>query len=217
VSDGTAKLIERLAAGAAPVRRLKPPAARALLWLVAVAAIGAIAVFFFADMEVFRRRIADPALMLELTATFVTGGAAVLAAFSLSLPDRSIGWALLPLPSLALWIASSGYACYRNWIVRGPTGWALGESANCFIFILAVSVPLSASLLILLNRARPLAPFRAAAMGALGVSGLAAAALQFFHPFDVTFLDLGVHLSTIALVLLGVSAAELTLPRRASL
>ncbi len=61
MSDGTAKLIERLAAGAAPVRRLKPPAARALLWLAAVAAIGAIAVFFFADMEVFRRRIADPA------------------------------------------------------------------------------------------------------------------------------------------------------------
>src|SRR5262249_12675207 len=163
-------------------------------------------VILFADMEVFHRRIADPALMLELAATIVTGAAAVLAAFNLSLPDRPAAWAFLPLPSFVLWVGSSGYACFRNWIVTGPTGWALGESANCFIFILAVSVPLSVGLLIFLNRAKPLSPLKTAAMGALGVSALAAAALQFFHPFDVTFLDLGVHLGTIALVVLAASA-----------
>jgi hypothetical protein len=54
----------------------------------------------------------------------------------------------------------------------------------------------------------PLEPVRVAAMGALGVAALAAAALQFFHPFDVTFLDLGVHLGTIGLVVLGTSAIE---------
>jgi hypothetical protein len=65
-------------------------------------------------MEVFRRRIVDPALTLELAATAMTGAAAVLAAFNLSLPDRSNAWALLPLPTLLLWIGSSGYACFRN-------------------------------------------------------------------------------------------------------
>jgi hypothetical protein len=215
MADVTERLIERLAAGAMSVRRLRPPAVRAALWLLAAAAIAAVAIGLFADMETFRRRIADPTLTLELTATFVTGALAVLAAFALSLPDRSANWALLPFPSLAVWIASSGYACSRNWIVTGPTGWTLGESSHCFMFILAVSVPLSASLLILLNRASPLNPFRTAAMGALGVSALAAAVLQFFHPFDVTFIDLGVHLGTIALVVLGVSAAEVLLPRRA--
>jgi hypothetical protein len=216
VVDATGKLIERLAAGAMPVKRLKPPALRAALWLVAVMAVAVIAVLFFADMETFRRRIADPALMLELAATFVTGAAAVLAAFHLSLPDRSRAWALLPLPALALWIGSSGYACFRNWIVAGPTGWVLGESSHCFLFILAAGVPLSASLLILLNRARPLAPLGVAAMGALGAAALAAAALQFFHPFDVTFMDLGVHLGTVGLVMAGVSAFELLIPRRAA-
>ena len=210
----TAKLIEQLAANAMPVRRLRPPLVRAAVWLVAVAALAAIAVALFADMEVFRRRIDDPALMLELAATVLTGAAAILAAFNLSLPDRSNAWALLPMPMLLLWVGSSGYACFRNWIVTGPTGWALGESANCFIFILAVSVPLSIGLLVFLNRARPLNPFRTAAIGALGVAALAAAALQFFHPFDVTFLDLGVHLGTVALVVLAVCLAEIALPRR---
>jgi hypothetical protein len=216
LSDETGRLIERLAAGAMPIRRLKPPLIRAALWLLAVIAVAAIAVLFFADMDVFRRRIADPALTLELAATVVTGAAAVLAAFYLSLPDHSRAWAFLPLPALALWIGSSGYACFRNWIVAGPTGWVLGESAHCFMFILAVSAPLSVSLLVLLNRAKPLSPLPMAAMGALGVSALAAAALQFFHPFDVTFLDLGVHLGTVGLVVVGVSALELALPLRAA-
>jgi hypothetical protein len=217
VANETTRLIEQLAANATPVRRLSPPALRAALWLLGVAVLAAVAIASFADMEVFRRRIVDPALTLELAATAMTGAAAVFAAFNLSLPDRSNAWALLPLPTLLLWIGSSGYACFRNWIVTGPTGWALGESANCFLFILAVSVPLSVGLLVFLNRARPLSPLKTAVMGALGVAALAAAALQFFHPFDVTFLDLGVHLGTIALVVLGVSAAEVLLPQPARL
>ena len=101
MADTTGKLIERLVAEAKPVKRLKPPAIRAALRLVGVMAAAAIAVLFFSDLEAFRRRIADPALMLELAATFATGAAAVLAAFNLSLPDRSRAWALLPLPANA--------------------------------------------------------------------------------------------------------------------
>ena len=52
----------------------------------------------------------------------------------------------------------------------------------------------------LLRKARPLAPARVAALGGLGVAALAAFLLQFFHPFDVTFMDLSVHLVAIGLV-----------------
>ena len=34
-----------------------------------------------------------------------------------------------------------------------------------------------------------------ATVGAAGVAGLAAFVLQFFHPFDVTVMDLGAHLA----------------------
>lgn len=200
MNEATDRLIGRLVSEAAPVRRLRPPLVRAALWLLAVAAIGALAIGLFSDLDVFARRAQDPKLDLELTGTLLTGIAAVIAAFYLSLPDRSGAWALLPLPPLALWIASSGYSCYRHWIVVGPDGWELGESGHCFGFILAVSVPLGIALFLLLRQARPIAPVRVATVGGLGVAGLAAFLLQFFHPFDVTFLDLGAHLAAVGLV-----------------
>jgi hypothetical protein len=204
----TSNLISRLVADAKPVKRLRPPALRAGLWLLAAAGIGGLAILLFANLPLFADRVKEPALAVEWVATLITGAAAVLAAFQLSLPDRSPAWALLPLPSLAVWIGSSSYSCYRHWITIGPTGWELGDSVDCLVFILAVSPPLALGLLMVLRRARPLEPVRVAAMGALGVAALVAGALQFFHPFDVTFIDLGVHVAAIALIIAGVSAVE---------
>jgi uncharacterized membrane protein len=71
-----------------------------------------------------------------------------------------------------------------------------------------VSLPLAVSLIVLLRRARPLAPVRVAAMGALGVAAIAAFILQFFHPFDVTFMDLGIHAVAVAIVVAAVAGVE---------
>jgi hypothetical protein len=216
VSEATERIIERLVADARPVRRLRPPTLRAALWLLAVAAIAGAAILLFADLPVVAGRLHDPKLQVEMVATLLTGIAAVLAAFHLSLPDRSPAWALLPLPFLALWIASSGYACYRHWISFGPDGWEFGESAYCLRFLLAISIPLGVSLLLLLRRAAPLTPVRVAAIGGLGIGGIAAFLLQFFHPFDVTFMDLAVHLGAVAAVVAAASLVERVAQRRAA-
>ena len=208
MSDATERLIERLAGEAEPVRRLPPPLLRAGLWLLAVAAAFAAAVLLFADMPEFVRRARDPRQVVELAATVLTGVAATIAAFQLSLPDRSPLWSLLPLPALFLWLASSGYGCYSSFLALGHDDGSLAESSHCFRFIIGFSVPLAISLLVLLRRATPLSPGRVAAMGGLGVAAIAAFALQFFHPFDVTFLDLGVHIVAIGLVIAGMSLAE---------
>jgi hypothetical protein len=213
VTEATERLIDRLVAEAAPVHRLRPPVLRALLWLLTVAALGAVAILLFSDLGVFAHRAADPKLRLELLGTALTGILAVVAAFELSLPDRARAWALLPIPPLLLWIASSGYACYRHWVVVGPDGWEIGESAHCFRFILAISVPLAVSLLILLRRAHPLAPGQVAAVGGLGVAAIAAFLLQFFHPFDVTFMDLAIHGAAVAIVVGAVSLGGRLSPR----
>jgi hypothetical protein len=210
------RLIDRLAADARPVRRLKPPVVRALYWLLTVAAVAAVAVAAFANMDVFMERARDPKLALELTGTVLTGILAVIAAFQLSLPDRSPAWALLPLPPLVLWLASSGYNCWRHWIVYGPDGWALGESTQCFRFIILVSIPLAGSLIYLLRKACPLTPIRVALIGGLGVAALSAFVLQFFHPFDVTFMDLGVHLVAIGIVGSAAALVEGVAQRRAA-
>jgi hypothetical protein len=208
MSSGTDGLIEQLVAGAEPVRRLRPPVLRAGLWLAVVAAVLATAIALFADIPLFARRAADGKLALELAGTALTGILAVIAAFELSLPDRSGRWALLPLPTLGLWIASSGYECWRHWISFGPDGWEIGESWHCFRFILGLSLPLAVSLIVMLRRARPLAPARVAIVGALGVAALAAFSLQFFHPFDVTFMDLGIHAVAVAIVVAVVASVE---------
>jgi hypothetical protein len=108
---------------------------------------------------------------------------------------------LLPVPSLLLWLSSSGYECYRNWIAFGPQGWRLGRSSDCFVFIIMMSIPVAVALYFALRRVRLLLdPLRVMAAGGLGVAALAASALQFYHPFDVTIIDLAVHVVAVLIV-----------------
>jgi hypothetical protein len=200
----TPQLIDVLAADAKPVRRLRPPLARAGLWLGVFVAIVAAVTWATGTWPLMMERLRLTRFAVEMAATFLTGIAAVVAAFTLSLPDRSRFWMVLPLPPLALWLASSGYGCYENWLADGPQGWRLGRSSDCFVFILTMSVPVGAALYLALRRALPLDPLRVMAVGGLGVAALAAAALQFYHPFDVTVIDLAVHVTTVLIVVAGI-------------
>ena len=55
------------------------------------------------------------------------------------------------------------------------------------------------------RRALPLYPLSVLLTGALGVAALTAVALQFFHPFDITVMDLAAHLAAV-LVAVGIAA-----------
>jgi hypothetical protein len=146
-------------------------------------------------------RLQDSRFAIEMIATAVTGVTAILAAFCISIPGWSRAWMWLPIPPVAIWLCASGYGCYRNWFVYGADGsLALGRSADCFTFILGMSIPMAFALFFALRRAHPLNSTPVMAMGALGVAGLAAAALQFFHPFDVTVTDLALHAAAVGLV-----------------
>ena len=196
----TPELIDALAADAKPVRRLRPPLVRAGLWLGVFVAILATVTWATGAWPLMMERLRLTRFAVEMGATFFTGIAAVVAAFTLSLPDRSRFWMMLPLPPLVLWLASSGYGCYENWLADGPQGWRLGRSSDCFIFILTMSIPVGIALYLTLRRALPLDPLRVMAVGGLGVAALAAAALQFYHPFDVTIVDLSVHVTAVLIV-----------------
>lgn len=202
MTDETESLIAQLTEGLQPVKRLSPPMVRAAVWLGIVTLLGTVFVMHFANLAMFLHRIQDPRLALELTGTLLTGILAVVAAFELSLPDRPITWALLPAPSLVLWLGCSGFSCWRQWIVRGPDGLGRGETADCFLWIVGFGVPLAIALFVVLRRSQPLTPGPVAAMAGLGVASLAAFLLQFFHPFDVTFIDLGLHIAAVAAIVI---------------
>lgn len=180
---------------------------RATYWLLGVACVAAVAMPLFADFVLLARRVHEHRFVLELVGTLLTGVAGVVAAFNLSLHDRSRAWALLPVPPLLLWLSSSGYACYRDWIELGTQGWALGESADCLFTIVGFSIPMGVSLLIVLARARPISPAPVATIGGLGVAGIAAFLLDFNHPIDASFLDLGWHAGAVGIVVLMSSIA----------
>jgi len=193
------ELIRGLATGLTPVRRLAPPSVRALTWLAAVALV-AVALAAFADLgAVWQRITATPDMSLAVTGSILTMALAALAAFQLSLPDAPRAWALLPLPAVLLWIVASGFGCLRGYVLPG-THVATGETGDCLVFIVALSVPLSALMILMLRRACSLQPGLTAAMGGLAAAAAAATLLNFFHPFDAAATDLAVHAIAVALV-----------------
>jgi hypothetical protein len=193
----TDDLIESLAADLTPVQPLRAPMLRALLWLAIVAAIALLVIWRFANLAVFTDRMQVPRIALECIGSLLTAIASIFVAFELSVPGRSARWAWLALPPLLLWLAASGMGCLANGLGLQA---AQGESAHCFMFIAGASVPLSVALFWMLRRARPIAPLPVAAFGTLGVAASAASLLQFFHPFDITVLDLGFHVAAVGFV-----------------
>ncbi|MGZ3273701.1 MAG: NrsF family protein [Caulobacteraceae bacterium] len=211
----TDDLIAQLSASAAPVKRLAPPMTRALLWLAAVAALAAVPILLRSNLPVFAQRASDPRMGIELFATLATGVAGVIGAFHLSIPGRSRAWALLPLPFLLLWLVVSGIGCLEFLPEQNRRGWALDQGHHCFFFLLAVGLPMTGLLVLALRRAQPLQPRLVASVGALGAAGLAAFVLQFFHPFDVTVMDLGAHIAALALMIAAFSlSARISLAGR---
>lgn len=204
----TDTLITGLAQSLAPVRPLRPPVLRALLWLAAAGLLIGSALWRWADLRLFAARNAEPRMALECAAMLLTAVTAIVAAFYLSVPDRSSRWRYAPLPPLLLWIVSSGLGCLQYGMGWGPAGHRLGESPHCFRFIVMVSVPLALLLYMVLRRARPLQPLAVALTAALGVAALAAFVLQFFHPFDSTAVDLGLHAAAIMVIIAGGAAAR---------
>ncbi|HEY3808968.1 MAG TPA: NrsF family protein [Steroidobacteraceae bacterium] len=198
----TEQLIEKLAADLSPVRVLRAPALRALAWLAVVAVVGAVAVLRFSHLNVIVPRLEIPRVTVECIGTLLTAVTATLAAFKLSVPDHSPRWAWLPLAPFTLWLGASGLGCLSNGMsLHGPQGF-VGHSSHCFVFISAVSVPLASVLFWMLRRARPIDALPVAVTGTLGVAATAAFLLEFFHPFDVTVIDLTLHLAAIGLVVL---------------
>lgn len=199
-------LIRGLAAGLEPVRRLPPPGLRALAWLAAVAAIAGALACFANLTDVWHRVTAAPDMWLAVLGSITTMVLAALAAFELSLPDAYRSWALLPLPAALLWIAASGFGCLRAWVLPETHVAVMTEARDCLMFIVGLSVPLSALLIVMLRRACPLQPGLTAAMAGLAAAAAAATLLNFFHPFDAAATDLVIHVVAVSLVV-GASRA----------
>jgi hypothetical protein len=200
----TPDLIESLVANSPPVRRLRPPVARALGWLLFAALMLALLAVSHDLRPDLALRLQQPEFVIGIAASLATGVLAAIASFLLSIPDRSRVWLLLPLPALFVWVSTIGYGCLVNWVSLQPGNMPFGDEAGCFALLVLTGVPLSLAMLIMLRHAALLAPTRVAISGGLAVAAVTATALSIFHNHDASAIILIWNFGTaVLLVALG--------------
>lgn len=196
----TPDLIASLAADPPPVRRLRPPLLRACCWLILAALVLVLLGVSHGLRPDFSKQLGDRAFVVGLIASLLTGVLATVAAFLLSLPDRPRLYALLPLPTLLVWMSTITVGCLTNWVSVGPNGMQMGEAVSCFATLVLMSLPLSLALLVMLRYAARLRPVAVTWMGGLAVGALTASALSLFHDIDATVMILMWNLGSAALI-----------------
>jgi hypothetical protein len=202
----TQDIVDALSTNLAPVRRQASPIMRTLLWLaLAALVIGLLALVHGLRPNLFTRATELP-FQLEVIGALLTGMLAAFAAFVSGIPGRSKWWMALPLPVLALWMAVIGQQCLTNWIVTGPEGMSLGESAECLATVGLTSLPLSLALVVLLRHAVVMRPLGTYVLGSLAVAGIAGAAMSLMHALDASVM---IILFNVVTTLMMVSAAAL--------
>jgi len=194
------RLIGDLSADLKPVRRLPAPWLRALVWLGAVAIVAAVLVATRTLLPALGIIGNDPFMVPGAYASLATAVLAALAAFELSLPDRSDAWALLPLPALAVWIVLNGLGCLATLAIPG-TQTSPFQFMVCLSLIFAISLPLTVAMVLMVRRARPLRPLRVAVLSGLAASAAAATLLVLIHPHDSAVLDLAAHAVAVAVII----------------
>ena len=197
----TPDLINLLANELTPVRRLRGPMTRAARWLLLASIVTVMLVVAHGVRPDFWRCLLDRSFVACTAASAATGICAAVAAFLLSLPDRSREWALLPLPALAVWFSIIGYQCLTNWVVLDPDGIRLGEAVRCFSTLVMTSVPLTITILIMLRHSAPLRPVLATLTAGLSVSAITATAMSAIHNPDASTMVLAWNLGTVTAII----------------
>jgi hypothetical protein len=196
----TTDLIDSLVTNAAPVKRLRPPLFRACCWIVVAASVVALLAVNQGIRPDLGQRLHETAFVMSLVASILTGVLAAIAAFLVSLPDRSRLWLLLPIPALTLWLSNIGYQCLTDWVSIGPDGMNAGEAARCFTTLVLTSLPLSLAMLVMLRYAARINPTAVTLAGSLAVSAMTSTALILFHTIDASLMILMWNVGTAILL-----------------
>jgi hypothetical protein len=198
----TDDLIGQLTTELRPVRRLPSPLFRAALWIGFAVLIVAAFVVVLGPRHDLAERMHRPHEVAQFALAVLTGVLAAIAAFELSMPDRSGMWAALPLPAALAWGGTLGMGCMADMERMGPEALEVGTSWGCFRFIVLMGVPLALSMLWMLRYAGPIRPVPVAVLGGLAGAALSAAGLSLFHHLDAALMVLIWHGGSTVLVVL---------------
>ncbi len=199
------EIIRRLAANAPPVRRLAHPAWRATAWFMLSLAYAAAVVWVKGPRPDISARLMEPLFLVEVFAALATAMMAAAGAFCAGCPGRPLWERFAPFPFLAVWLASLGDGCWRDWLRLGPTGLSVQPDFICFPAIMAASVAPAILIFIMIRRGAPIAPMTTTGLATLAATSIAAAALLLFHEQDASVMALVWQFGSV-LVLTGLGA-----------
>lgn len=211
----TGKLIEQLGQDLAPVRPLKPPAARAALWLIGTVVYLSVLVVLMFRFRPLHGGVATELWLSQLVGV-VAAVLAAIAAFASIVPGYSRRVLIGPVLATAAWLAVFAIAALRGG--AGPGILDSSQEWTCAAIIVLGGLPLLAALAFMLRKGAPLNPVLTALLGAVAVGLLAnfGACVALPHPnLTVTLAWHGGALVVLALICIAGSRFFLTWNRRA--
>lgn len=199
------EIIRRLAANAPPVRRLAHPAWRAMTWFMLSLAYAAAVVYVKGLRPDIAARLTETLFFVEVFAALATAMMAAAGAFCAGCPGRPLWERLAPVPFAAIWLASLGDGCWRDWVKLGPAGLSVQPDLVCFPDIMAASAAPAILIFVMIRRGAPIAPMTTTGLATLAATSIAAAALLLFHEQDASIMVLVWQFGSV-LVLTGLGA-----------
>jgi hypothetical protein len=196
----TNQLIQHLAERAAPVGRLPAPWRRAALWFaISLPYVAAVIILHSMDVDP-SKMLADRRFIIEQIATLLTAGTAALAAFCSVVPGYNRKVLLLPLVPLAVWLATLGEACVRDWMRLGVAALQVRIDWDCLPPAAVIGIVPAIAIVIMLRRGAPLFPRATLALAALAVAALGNFALRIYHVGDVSIMVLVWHFGSVVVL-----------------
>src|SRR5262249_50494754 len=135
MTTDTNQLIRELAEHVGPVRRVPGPGVRALMWFAVSLTYIAL---FVVLMPVRHDDLSNPRnylFVIEQAGALAPGPTAAIAAFGSVVPGYDRNWTLLPVIPFAVWLASLGPGCVREWNEFGIAQLPLSHNHWCVPFI----------------------------------------------------------------------------------
>lgn len=197
----TRALIDRLAGVATPVTPIASPGRRTLQWALGAAILVAITAASFGLRRDLGAALSQPGQAMEWIGSVLTGLCAAYAAFQVSVPGRSPSWAWLPLLPASLWLSGIGWGCLADYAAQGTAAFAMQtHSGECARAIVAMSLPLTVLMLLMVRHAGVVRPGPTAMLAALAAAALSAAGVSLFHSGENSLMLLLWHVGAVTLL-----------------
>lgn len=196
------RLIEALAQGVTPVRRVLPAWVRTACWVPVALALGMLSTSLLSRAPTDWAAQDAGIAVANVLVSLAIGVCGVASALSTSVADGRFHGKWLVAALSVVWLALAAVS-----IGSTPPGFGrMHHGTPCFVFVMTAGIPMVLAAVVALRRTRSLTPVRSLVLAGGGAAFLSFALLALCHPVELSAGDFAMHLAA-ALVLVGGAVA----------